>query len=215
MRTVILIPGIRTGRNPMRGDRSASKKLGTDGERRRLMTSGAGAISDQKTGIAEIEGGFLRRADRRRHRADKRPENAAQIETSSRHLAARIGPAFPRPVTFRFRGGRSPRSTGTAGGVRADIPVLGRDMLMDRRRSGGNPDRWGRFRCRAAAADRRTRPGVRHRRAGYRRTARHQRRTHERRQGDPGETWLGEGNRHSSFQERPTGPLLIESDDSS
>jgi len=184
-RTVILIPGIRTIETRCVATAQLQKSWLRTANAQGSKTSGAGSISDQKTGMAEIEGGFLRRAERRRDRAVIRPQNAARIEPSSRHLAARIGAVFFRPLPFRLRCRWSVRAANTSGDIRAGTPVSSRGMLMNRGRFGGYPDRRDRSRSLATTADRRTRPGIGHRRAGSRYPARCQQRTHERRQGDP------------------------------
>ncbi len=184
IRIVTLRPGIRTARHPMRGDAQAHGEPITDAERRRTDGRDAGAISDQKPGIAEIEGEFRGGAARRRDRADKRPEHAADIEPSGLRTAARLGTAFPVTPPRGFRGGRSLRTTMASGGIRAGSAILEGKGLTDRHRFGSGPDRRDRFRC-LAAARRPTSSVGRHRRVRGRRFARHQRRTHECRQGNP------------------------------
>ena len=145
---------------PRHGRRTHEDRSPADGTRRvpatrtpnarGSETSMTGAISDQKPGIAEIEGEFPRRADGARDRTDERPENSVDVEPPRLQVTARIGTAFPATPLLGFRGGRSGRTAMTSGCIRADTPVVGWEVPADRRRYDG-PNWRGRFRCLAAA----------------------------------------------------------------
>ncbi len=124
----------------------------TNAERPKTDGLDAGANSDQKPGIAEIEGEFLRTTARRRDRADDRPERTAQIEPSGLRVTTQIRTAFPGTLPLGFGGGRSLSSTMTSGGIRAGNAIFeGEEELTGRHRFGSGSERRDRFRGLAAA----------------------------------------------------------------
>ena len=210
-RTVIRVPGIRVDRNPMRGGPSAMTGRRTGAERRRVEDLDVGAISDQETRCAEVEGGFQRRADGGRESGNRGPESAAEIRPPDQHDRFGFGAILAtNPLPPRSRGGRSVGTAATAarwnGSAGVRISMV-KDALIDRRGLAGQVRRPIRLRRRAAIAGRGAGGGVRHRGAGGRCITRRQYRTHECRQGNPWDTELGECDRHRSFPGRMADPL--------
>ncbi len=155
---------------------------------------------NQEAGVAQIERGFSRRTHRGRVQSGEGSRRDAKVKPLGGHVMARIETVVPGSSLQRRRGGRGLKAARTVGGSILARPAGAiRRALAGRRRPGDIRGRPGRPRRLAAAADGDAAIRGRHRRAGRRRTTRTQQRPHDRHQGDPRETRLGEGMRHDSF----------------